>query len=307
LAGVNVMKQEKCPVCGYPGKVDNADLSLQKCDKCGLTWTLIKKEIDENALYKDKVYAVIDNRNSIFEKIIFNESQKVIRTANRLLKGKTPVLCLDFGSGKGQFLLKAKEAGWQAIGVETALERAEFSREKYGVEVLSDYYDSGIIGRGDFDVICLFHVLEHLSDPLKLLKEITGKNLIKGGLLIVEVPNLKSWQHRIAGNNWMHLDIPKHLTHWDEEMLTKKIEALGFEKIKSQYFSVHLGVLGSLSAILYKLGYEGNIIYDLKNKGKFGLLIGLALVLPFSFILEALAVPFKKTGVIRLYFNKHES
>jgi 2-polyprenyl-3-methyl-5-hydroxy-6-metoxy-1,4-benzoquinol methylase len=300
------MKQEKCPVCGFIGQRDKPNLSIQECLNCGVTWTLIKEGIDAKALYEDEVYAVVDNRKSIFEKIIFKESKKVIRTVNQIFKEKRPIKCLDFGSGKGQFLLKAKEAGWEVSGIETALERAKFSREKYGIEVSSEFYDSGKIGTGNFDVICLFHVLEHLPHPLRLLKEITENNLKKGGVLIIEIPNLRSWQHKIAGNNWMHLDIPKHLTHWDEDLLTKKTEALGFEKIKSQYFSVHLGVLGSLSAILFKLGYKGNIIYDLKNKRKTGILIGTAMVLPISFILEVLAVLFRKTGIIRLYFKKHE-
>ncbi|MFC0262411.1 class I SAM-dependent methyltransferase [Fontibacter flavus] len=301
------MRQEQCPVCHAKGQVGLLHLSIQKCEQCQVSWTLIQEDIDVDALYEDKVYAVVDNRKSIFERVIFSEAEKVIRTVTGIINKTNPIKCLDFGSGKGQFLLKAKEAGWQTLGLETAKERADFSREKYGLDVIEKYYHSGKIGEGEFDVISLNHVLEHLPHPIELLQELTEKNLKPGGILIVEVPNLHSWQSNIAGSKWMHLDIPKHLTHWHEQVLSQKITALGFDKIKSQYFSVHLGVLGMLSALLGNLGYKGNIIYDLKNRKNPGLLIGIALILPFSFLLETLAVPFKKTGILRLYFKKHES
>lgn len=301
------MRQEKCPVCHAKGEVGLPDLSIQKCDNCQVSWTLVSEDIDLDALYEDKVYAVVDNRKSIFERIIFKEAEKVIKTVAGILNRTKPIKCLDFGSGKGQFLLKAKEAGWQTLGIETAKERADFSKEKYGLEVMEEYYQSGKIADGEFDVISLNHVLEHLPQPIQLLQELTEKNLKPGGVLIVEVPNLESWQSHIAGNKWMHLDIPKHLTHWNEQVLTQKITALGFDKIKSQYFSVHLGVLGMLSALLGNLAYKGNIIYDLKNRKNPGLLIGIALILPLSFLLESLAASLKKTGIIRLYFKKHES
>lgn len=301
------MRQKQCPVCHAKGQVGLPHLSIQKCDHCQVSWTLVQEDIDVDTLYEDKVYAVVDNRKSIFERIIFREAEKVIRTVTGIFNKTNPIKCLDFGSGKGQFLLKAKEAGWQTLGLETAKERAAFSREKYGLDVIEKYYHSGKIGEGEFDVISLNHVLEHLPHPIELLQELTEKNLKPGGILIVEVPNLHSWQSNIAGSKWMHLDIPKHLTHWNGQVLSQKITALGFDKIKSQYFSVHLGVLGMLSALLGNLGYKGNIIYDLKNRKNPGLLIGIALILPFSFLLETLAVPFKKTGILRLYFKKHES
>jgi SAM-dependent methyltransferase len=301
------MRQEQCPVCGAGGREINQNFSLILCGNCGVSWTLINEDLDAEALYEDEVYAVVDNRKSIFEKIIFREANKVISTIKTLVKSNNPIQCLDFGSGKGQFLHQAQAAGWKVQGVETAKERAHFAREKYGLTVQTAFYSSGAIGHGNFDVLTLFHVLEHLPDPLGLLSTLCESNLRPGGILVVEVPNLNSWQYSIAGDNWMHLDIPKHLSHWNEELLTEKVEALGFEKVKSQYFSLHLGVLGSLSALLGKLGYRENIIYALKNRKSLPLLFGVALVFPISLLVEVFALPFRKTGIVRLYFKKHES
>lgn len=301
------MRQEKCPVCGAESKRKKNNFSLITCENCRVIWTLIHSDINVAALYEDEVYAVVDNRKSIFEKIIFQESKKVIHSVQQLLPDSKPIRCLDFGSGKGQFLYQTQLAGWEALGVETARERARFAIEKYGVKVLSEIYHEGQIDAGNFDVITLFHVLEHLPEPLEMLKELCDKNLKKGGILVIEVPNVNSWQHQLAGEKWMHLDIPKHLSHWSEELLVEKVEALGYKLAKSQYFSLHLGVLGSLSTLLGKLGYRGNVIYDLKNKKNLPMLLGVALVLPLSLVLEIFALPFRKTGILRLYFKKNES
>ncbi|MGY6744966.1 MAG: class I SAM-dependent methyltransferase [Cecembia sp.] len=301
------MRQQQCPVCGTVDSKIGKNFSLKSCEECGVYWTLIQSDINTAALYEDEVYAVVDNRNSIFEKIIFQEAKNVIQSVESLFKGKTAIRCLDFGSGKGQFLYQAQSAGWEAIGIETAPQRATFAQEKYGVSVIEEKYQFGKIDTGNYDVITLFHVLEHLPSPLELLKNLCENNLRKGGILVIEVPNIDSWQHKLAADQWMHLDIPKHLSHWNEKLLVNKVEALGFKKVKGQYFSLHLGVLGSLRALIGKFGYTGNIIYDLKNRKKPLLLLGIMAVLPISLLLEVFALPFRKTGIVRLYFIKDES
>jgi 2-polyprenyl-3-methyl-5-hydroxy-6-metoxy-1,4-benzoquinol methylase len=298
------MRQLNCPVCGEGGQKEIKNFSLVHCRNCGVSWTLVNEDLDTERLYEDQVYAVVDNRKSIFEKIIFRESKRIIATVNRLLKHQSKIRCLDFGSGKGQFLYQAKKAGWMGKGIETAHERAQFAREKYGLDIETGYYHGGQIGKEIYDVITLFHVLEHLPAPMELVREICNKNLRSNGLLVIEVPNLHSWQSNIAGMKWMHLDIPKHLSHWNEKLLTKKVNALGFKKVRSQYFSLHLGVLGSLSAILGKFGYQGNIIYDLKNRKSFTVFAGIILVLPVALLLEVVSLPFRKSGIVRLYFKK---
>ncbi|MBM3426894.1 MAG: class I SAM-dependent methyltransferase, partial [Bacteroidetes bacterium] len=223
------MRQLLCPVCHTPPSFSPNSGSRIPCSSCNVCWTYLPETIDAAALYRDEVYAVVDNRKSIFEKIIFSESRAILKQAKKLLRQAH--LLLDFGSGKGQFLAVAKTLGWQGLGIETEAARGEFAREKYGVDVQIAYYQNGLVGKSPVDLISLNHVLEHLPEPISLLQELVKHNLSKGGLLYLEVPRADSWQAQIAGDAWMHWDIPKHLSHWTEPVLTTQLEALGFSKV----------------------------------------------------------------------------
>ncbi len=298
------MRQIACPICKKSPEIELRAFSICLCTGCGNRWTYISEEIDSEALYEDEVYAVVDNRKSIFERIIFREAGKVLEITNSLLAAKSKRL-LDFGSGKGLFLAVAKEAGWQGMGIETAKDRADFAREKYSVEVRQEFYSGGKIEENNFDLITLNHVLEHLPDPLVLLKELLDSNLSKDGLVYIEVPRADSWQAKIAGQNWMHLDIPKHLTHWTEAGLEKELNQIGYQKVEFRSFSIHLGVLGMVQALMSGLGYEGNLILNLKRKKTQGLVLGIAILLPFALILETTSVLFGRSGIMGLYLKSN--
>lgn len=296
------MRQTHCPLCQTPPSANLLPLSVHTCASCGIRWTYLPEEIEMGRLYEDEVYAVVDNRQSIFEKIIFREAKQVLRKARRIYPQAKSLL--DFGSGKGQFLKVAQDLGWKGLGVETAQERARFAAEKYGVSVISEFFQGGKIGSENYGLITLNHVLEHLPDPIGLLKELLDQNAQK--LVYIEVPRADSWQAQIAGGNWMHWDIPKHLTHWTEEILVENVEKLGFRKVATRSYSIHLGVLGMLQAFLSRLGFRENLILRLKRKKTIGLMLIVGLVLPFAWILEVVSIPFGKSGIVGVYFEKHD-
>lgn len=297
------MRQITCPVCKTPPENTPASNTIHTCNSCGVRWTYLAEEIDSQALYSDEVYAVVDNRKSIFERIINYEAKKILRKARKIHPRAR--FLLDFGSGKGQFLYQAKELGWTGLGIETAVERGTFAREKYQVAVLNDFYQRGIVQNGNFDFITLNHVLEHLPDPMILVSELLENNLAPNGLVYIEVPRSDSWQTKLAGRDWMHWDIPKHLTHWTEDGLEKEFSKIGFQKISSRGFSVHLGVLGMLQAILSRAGFKENLILRLKKKKTPGLLLAIALFFPFALIFESLSSGFGKSGIFGIYLRRN--
>lgn len=297
------MRQLLCPVCQTPPTFSPASGSRIACSSCNVSWTYLPEAIDAAALYRDEVYAVVDNRKSIFEKIIFSESRTILKQAKKLLPSAR--LLLDFGSGKGQFLAVAKLLGWQGQGIETEAARGEFAREKYEVDVQIAYYQNGLVGKSPVDLISLNHVLEHLPEPISLLQELVKHNLNKEGLLYIEVPRADAWQAQIAGDAWMHWDIPKHLSHWTEPVLTTQLEGLGLYKVAERNFSIHLGVLGMLQALLSRVGYRENLVLRLKRKKSLGLIGLLAAFLPLAWTLEVLASWSGKSGICGVYYQKH--
>lgn len=298
------MRQITCPVCNsQPSEVPDS-MTRVACPSCQIQWTFISEEIDSDSLYRDEVYAVVDNRASIFEKIIFSEAKKVLQKARKILGAGNHLL--DFGSGKGQFLKVAKDLDWKGLGIETEKARADFAQEKYQVSVRSEFYSGGIIPPGKFELITLNHVLEHLPRPIFLLQELLESNLASDGLTYIEVPRADSWQAKLAGKQWMHWDIPKHLSHWNEKSLEKELGKIGFSPVGKRSFSIHLGVLGMLQAILSLLGFRENLILRLKRKKTVGLILLIGLTLPIAWILEVLATGFGKSGIMGIYFQKNE-
>jgi SAM-dependent methyltransferase len=297
------MRQLHCPVCQTPPNFPPASGNRIACSSCKISWTYLPEAIDAAALYRDEVYAVVDNRKSIFEKIIFSESRAILKQAKKLLPKARRLL--DFGSGKGQFLAVAKSLGWQGVGIETEAARGEFAREKYGVDVQISSYENGLVGESPVDLISLNHVLEHLPEPMPLLRELLEHNLIQGGLLYVEVPRADSWQAQIAGDAWMHWDIPKHLSHWTEPVLTAQLEGLGFSKVGERSFSIHLGVLGMLQALLSRVGYHENLVLRLKTKKSLGLIGVIVAFLPLAWTLERFSSWKGKSGICGVYYRKH--
>ena len=312
------MKSLNCPLClSTDYRVNRffsnpeANIQICNCNECDHCFTLIESETDSSSLYSDEVYAIVDNRNSIFDRIQTLEYSKVIRSIDKLLSSveSHERKMLDFGSGKGKFLSLAKH-GYAVKGIETSISRANFAREAYGLDISTDLYISGKINEGNFSAIVLFHVLEHLPKPTDLLNNLITDNLQKNGVLVLEVPNISSWQAKLAGKNWMHLDIPRHLSHFTKEKIFNISEACGLKVVKTSYFSLHLGIIGSLRAFMGLFGYKSNIIFDLKNFKKHGLskrvglLISVGLIIPIATLIELVACAFKSGGIVRVYCMK---
>ncbi|OYX14389.1 MAG: hypothetical protein B7Z16_14525, partial [Algoriphagus sp. 32-45-6] len=77
------MRQITCPVCFTPPKIPPKALHRVECNSCGVNWTFIPEAIDSESLYRDEIYAVVDNRKSIFERIIFSEARKILKKAHQ--------------------------------------------------------------------------------------------------------------------------------------------------------------------------------------------------------------------------------
>ena len=178
----------------HSGKVlkKHGNLKIIDCVKCEFIHIVpppSKQEISK--LYKKKYYTKIKpqyikkyEREIDYWNLIFDEKLDYLETK---IKRKTKSI-LDIGSGSGFFLKRAKEKGWIVNGVEPNYFAAKFS-EKIGISVIPDFFQNiDIENMKKYDVINLFDVLEHVHNPIELLKK-CHRLLKSGGIIVIEVPN----------------------------------------------------------------------------------------------------------------------
>lgn len=141
-----------------------------------------------------------------------------------------PAQILDFGCGGGEFLLRMKRLGHTVIGVDfdpTSLERVRQS----GIEVMTPDALTSSGCKGRFDLITLAHVIEHVADPVALLRMLGGL-LRPGGRLYLETPNSEAAGLAILGKYWRGLEAPRHFSIPSRAALDQALRESGFADVE---------------------------------------------------------------------------
>lgn len=137
---------------------------------------------------------------------------------------------LDIGCGNGEFLAKAKAAGWTVTGIDLdpkavmAAARMALDVQVGTVEVFSDESNS-------FDAITISHVIEHVHEPIALLLDIF-RLLKPGGMVFIETPNIDSFGSNIYKKNWRGIEAPRHLVIFNHKSLHGALVRLGFKSLR---------------------------------------------------------------------------
>ncbi|HEX8947668.1 MAG TPA: class I SAM-dependent methyltransferase [Dissulfurispiraceae bacterium] len=169
---------------------------------------------------------------------------------------------LDVGCGRGVFLSAMKEHGWETFGLELNDETAWHAQNSLGLEVKTGRLADAKFDREFFDAVTIWHVLEHIPDPVAAIEE-SRRVLKPGGLLAIAIPNFGSLQARIAGRYWFHLDIPYHLYHFTSVNLIALLERHAFKVVKVKHSSLEFNPFGYLQSFLNMSGIENNFLYDI--------------------------------------------
>lgn len=166
---------------------------------------------------------------------------------------------LDVGCGRGDLVLALAARGFEAHGTEL------FPVQKPGLEGRMHYgadLEALDLEPGTFQLVVLWHVLEHLIDPQATL-EAARQLLVPGGRLVVAVPNLSSWQASLFGADWFHLDLPRHLHHFTLVGLRRLLERVGYGVIRDEHFSLRQNPFGWVQSTLNWSGPGGrNALYQ---------------------------------------------
>lgn len=156
---------------------------------------------------------------------------------------------LDLGCGSGSFLEKLHERNPSAalFGLDFSPHAAETTRRK-GFPVVQGTLADAHYADNYFDEVYLKHVLEHIHDPMDLLKQI--RRILKpGGSVIIMVPNFRSFSRMLFGKFWYALETPRHLYHFTPSTATKMFKQAGFSRVDIRYTPTPKFVLQSLSLL----------------------------------------------------------
>lgn len=229
-----------CPVCQkdsfkkYMGVKDHMitkeEFTIVECTHCGFHFTNpIPLEEDLGNYYKSEDYI----SHSSNKKGLINSLYHLVRSIT--LKQKVKWIAneangdqlLDIGSGTGHFLKAANAKGFKGIGVEPNPEARDFAHKKNEVRSVAqeELYK---IDKNSFDVITMWHVLEHvynLREDLQRISEILNNN----GKLFIAVPNMNSFDARYYRNYWAAFDVPRHLYHFKQNDIARILLDFGFD------------------------------------------------------------------------------
>ena len=137
---------------------------------------------------------------------------------------------MDIGCGVGDFLHSAESHGWECIGVEPSEDAKTIAQKRVKGKIISSE-DLENIPDGEFDLITMWHVLEHVDDLKWQVAEL--QRLVKSnGRIVIALPNNKSYDGQYYKELWAAYDVPRHLNHFNKVTLTKIFKSNGLNLIQ---------------------------------------------------------------------------
>lgn len=227
----------QCPFC----KSDNTKLYLKlkdyflsqedfeifECENCNLLFTTPRPDASViGRYYKSDDYLSHNEHKKGIVPWIYNQVKKVnirrkfrITAQNRTSKNgdRTKPHILDFGCGVGDFLHYAQKKGCEITGCDLSEDARKYASEKLSKTIVSPE-EIFSLPHSTFDVITMWHVLEHIDD-LRFQTEQLYRLLKENGRFVVAVPNYMSYDAQHYKDKWAAYDVPRHLNHFHKESL----------------------------------------------------------------------------------------
>ena len=266
------------------------DWSLHHCLHCGTSFVNPTPDSETLAKYYDEDYYGQGEGKFVWsvEAVVQFFRYLRARAIRRLIRSGR---VLDVGCGRGVMLKFLKSWGYEVDGIELDTVAAVRARNNLGQEIFHTMEGPFGFLPEQYQAVCFWHSLEHLPEPAKTLK-MAEDLLAPGGVLVISAPHMASLQSRLSGPSWLHLDLPRHLVHFDMNRLATFFQDRGYEVIQHRHFSQEYNVIDTLCYLCGVLGfnhlYPYNLIRgrdrheDCKDIHHLSIVLGLSLLLPLT-------------------------
>jgi SAM-dependent methyltransferase len=264
---MEIITRRNCPCCGSPDisfflaakdhTVSGERFEIWSCKGCTAAFTQhVPTQAGIGKYYKSENYiSHTDTKkvNSLYHMVrkrTLRQKADLIKRTTGLQKGKI----LDIGAGTGAFTDAMKRAGWEAEGLEPDNDTRNRAQELYHIR-LKDTAELFSIPGNSFDVVTMWHVLEHVHDLHEYLDKIFSI-LKPGGKAFIAVPNYTSTDAQEYREYWAAYDVPRHLYHFSPGAMKKLLlkHGLPVHSIKPMWFdSFYVSMLSEQ----YKTGTQG--------------------------------------------------
>ena len=218
----------KCPLCGFEKTVllyKKETFDILRCPRCGFVfnarWAELSDEVRAVPLADSRVAqiaATFDREKEVYFERFRKELARIDSLKDR---GKI----LDIGCAYGYFLVLAKKDGWEAHGIDVDESSVAYCRQRHGLDVAHGGLKEGHFPQKTFDVITMFHVLEHIPDFHGVL--LSARRMLKDdGLLVIDVPNVADVRRTLFKQDWPQFK-EHHLWYFSKKTIRFLLQKYG--------------------------------------------------------------------------------
>lgn len=218
----------KCPICGcsrsqvtIEKESRRCKLQYVDCESCSVRYRSNIDHAEQERLYSYQEEWKTLSRDEAYPELNASKYRELLREFSGYTAGQR---LLDVGCGKGHFVYRAEEAGWEALGIEVTDASVDVA-QRLGAAVI--HQDFLTMQNVEFDVVSMFELVEHLEEPQAFIQKAFDV-LAPGGLLFITTPNCISLDARLAGARWRAYD-PEHLVLFSPAQLKTLVQSHGFE------------------------------------------------------------------------------
>ncbi len=235
-------KLEKCPVCEASESslflqcidytVSEKTFDIVQCQSCGFKYTNPRPAPEQLGKYyeSEEYISHSGTKKGLIYRVYHLARNYTLSKKYALISRSNPKSILDVGCGTGEFLHYCQQKGLKVTGIEPGEKARNFAKNQYKLPVFEE--DFFTTATEKFDVITMWHVLEHVPFLQQRIKEL-HRLLNDNGVLFIAVPNCESYDAAYYGKYWAAYDVPRHLYHFTKKDIKALAEKNQLELLKT--------------------------------------------------------------------------